>query len=153
MKINTIFASISTLLLKYVLALAEPLWDCNREWPELELFLPVGLQGARSDEWQSYFLHSLYLFWPLQISRTKLRLLVDAEERGTPKHMEMLPILLDASAKIPGGVFLTFNDPSIYYDVPGINGKGWYRQQMLMLYADNFTLSEFVGFVDTVREC
>ena len=134
-------------------------WNCNREWPELELLLPLDLQtrltqldldtpvefqAPREDEWRHFFLQSLYLFWPLNISKTKLRFLIDEEEKNRTKLSNVQPIILDASSKIPGGVSISFNSASDYY-----GGKGWNRQQLLMFYPDNFSTSEFVGFVDS----
>jgi len=65
--------------------------NCSDSWPELELFVPVNLQRSlspletramadkRSDEFEKIFIRSFLLFWPLQVSNTSLRVLVDAE--------------------------------------------------------------------------
>lgn len=120
-------------------------WDCERSWPDLELFLPVLLHDAnRAQEWKELFLRTYLLFWPIERSKTKLLFLVDEEQR----HHTGLTFLRDTIANhtaLSKYTRIDFNNPPPEY----YGGGGHNRQQYLMFWADNFTTSEFVGFVDT----
>lgn len=120
-------------------------WDCNRPWPDLELFLPVAIGGGdRRHEWREIFLRTFLLFWPIEVAKTKLMILVDEEKRKEPGVAEITNYL----ASIPRLKGLTRIDYN--YVQPEIYGSiGAIRQQYLMFYADNYTQSEFVGFCDT----
>ena len=120
---------------------------CNRIWPSLELLLPLNLNGNRIHEWKEIFLDSFLLFWPIKISKTKLKLLIDDEmksEYGATAISNLLPMLKE---KFSLEISISYNLPSVYYDG---QRRGWNRQQMLMFYPENFSTSEFVGYVDTV---
>ncbi len=122
---------------------------CDRPWPELELFLPINTKlkqnKARLSEWKDIYLRTMLLFWPLQISKTSLLLLLDSENRGNEVDSSIHAFVKDSLLpKIPGGVRIAYNDPSKYY-----SGHGHDRQQLIMFWADNFTSAEYVGFVDT----
>lgn len=87
----------------------------------------------------------MLLFWPLQISKTSLLLLMDSENRDNEVDSSINTFVNDTLVqKIPGGVRIAYNDPSKYY-----LGHGHDRQQLVMFWADNFTSAEYVGFVDT----
>lgn len=123
----------------------KPNWDCDRPWPDLELFLPVYLkEGGRQSEWRELFVKTFLLFWPVERSKTKLLFLVDEEQRNSTalthlqQEIKIYP-RLQQSARVG------FNNPPPEY----YGGNGHNRQQFLMFYADNYTTSEYVGFVDT----
>jgi len=135
----------------------EPYLPCDRPWPNLTLFLPVYLMpstAVRAHEWEKIFLKSFLFFWPHEYARTKLLVLVDEEQtQNNPDYevfeqklrhyagAKMPPLSLPAEQKI---VIKTNNYPGNWYA-----NKGHDRQQLLMLYADEFVDSEYVGFVDT----
>lgn len=129
--------------------------SCTKPWPRLELFLAVHLSNAttkgrnRNGELFDFFLRSFLLFWPLEVSKTTLRVVVDEELRGTVllnrtwariretvafQHPRISSSLLD----------LTYGPISDSY-----HGNGYDRQQWMMFWADNYTSAEYVGFVDT----
>ncbi len=121
-------------------------WDCNRKWPELTLYLPLGPLTSSRDprfyEFEVIFLRSLLLFWPLKVSNTSLMLVYD-EERGTSEYMRLTrDTVKEIAHRIPGGVKFVSVPPFPYYR------HGYDRQQYNMFYADNFTTSEYVGFID-----
>ncbi len=104
-------------------------------WPELNLFLTMPTNGYK--EFQQQLLRSLLLFWPLQ--HLNMVIVLDQESRSTE-----LETLIETHTK-------TFNTCSIRYNKPNqfYGGQGHDRQQLIMFWADNFTSSEYVGFVDT----
>lgn len=106
-------------------------------WPDLVLFVPVFPGGEK--ELNEVLLRSLAFFWPKP--HLKLLFLVDAEvaeRKNFTKRLEKKASQFCSSASV------AFN--SISENVFG--GSGWHRQQLIMLWADNFTDSAYVGFVD-----
>ena len=132
----------------------DPFLPCDRPWPDLTLFLPVYLmsEGPRANEWEEVFLKSFLFFWPLEYAKTKLLILLDEEQtQDSAYHKFQQKVHYYASTKMPPLgepphnkiVIKTNNYPNTWYR------KGHDRQQLLMLYADEFVDSEYVGFVDT----
>lgn len=120
-------------------------WDCGRPWPDLELFLPVAIrEGNRKNEWREIFLRTFLLFWPIEDAKTKLLVLVDEEHRGS-EGVKAITNELTTINRMKDLWRIGYNNPNSTYFL----GDGSIRQQYLMFYADNFTTSEFVGFVDT----
>ncbi len=123
-------------------------WNCTREWPQIDLFLPVSLNRGSGDasrfyEYEFLFLRSLSLFWPFDLSRTSLNVIVDAEVNETVAFRELVATLPAYTSKITSGVKISLSPPSHYYR------HGHDRQQRMMFWADNYTTAEYVGFVDT----
>jgi hypothetical protein len=114
---------------------------CPRQWPDLELFLPLSLHN---DYWKHYFFPSLFLFWPLEESKTKLTVVVDIESKTHRAFAAFKEFLTEHNNRVEGGISLRLHEPSIYYA-----DKGYDRQQYVMFYPENFTSSEYVGFVDS----
>lgn len=127
------------------MVLGDDVWDCNRPWPDMELFLPLAISGSdRRHEWRQVFLRTFLLFWPVEIAKTKLLLLIDEEKRNSTGTQEVENYLATIP-RMKGLYRLGYNQlEPIYY-----SGIGAIRQQYLMFYADNFTSAEFVGFCDT----
>lgn len=123
----------------------DKVWDCERKWPDLELFLPVLLhEASRAQEWKDLFLRTYLLFWPIERSQTKLLFLVDEEQRNHT-GLAFLRETIQNHSTLSKYTRVDFNNPpSEYY-----GGGGHNRQQYLMFWADNYTKSEYVGFVDT----
>lgn len=113
---------------------------CPQTWPQLQLFLPL---NTHNNFWKMYFFQSLLLFWPLEISHTGVVIVADEEVR-THTEQHVRPYITSTASRIPGGLTLTYNPPSIYY-----GDKGYDRQQYIMFYPENYTSAEYVGFVDT----
>jgi hypothetical protein len=121
----------------------------QRQYPEgdteidkLQLFLP-GFPGG-FDEMRSTFIKSLEFFWP----REKIDLVVildDTVYRNYTDRDEM-------TANVKSFFNSQLQDKvSIAYNPRSDNarfGRGWCIQQLIMFWADNFTDSEFIGFVD-----
>lgn len=133
------------LVLGSITASHDKQWDCERPWPDLELFLPVLLHDpGRAQEWKELFLRTYLLFWPIERSKTKLLFLVDEEQRQH-EGLKFLQETIQNHSTLAKYTRIGFNNPPpVYY-----GGGGHNRQQYLMFWADNFTESEFVGFVDT----
>ena len=131
-------------------------WKCDRPWPELELFLPVALlpndpknpqnKHHRLEEYK-LFLRSLLLFWPLEISKTSLRVLFDEEVIPKEKvnYDEIVKDIKTHDGRFPGGLMISTSPEEKKY----ISRRPHDRQQNIMLWADNFTTSEYVGYVDS----
>ena len=119
---------------------------CNRIWPSLDLFLPIHLKenSKRNNEFIDFFLRSLLLFWPLEVSQTTLRLVIDSELRDSPLVQTANNKLMALAAGRIKNISYTFLEESPFY-----HGEGYHRQQLAMFWADNFTSSEYVGFVDS----
>lgn len=120
-------------------------YSCNQHWHDIELFLPMGLQhDYRLGEWKDVFLHTFSLFWPMEVSNTKLLVLLD-QEYSNHSYVKTIEDTLHQHHHLRNRSRIVYNDvPSIYYD-----DSGWKRQQYTMMYADNYTNAEYVGFVDT----
>ena len=161
---------ISILSLTHTLSAHDQVTDaCTRPWPQLELWLPLGLRVAqgkqnkgirrRNREFGYWFFRSFFLFWPIETSKVTLRLVLD-EEIGPamPKGnltslyhdaMQLLSVYVDKRRKyIP-----TFDLSSLlnvtYGPISSIYKSGYDRQQWMMFWADNFSTSEYIGFVDS----
>lgn len=130
-------------------SLSSATWECNRKWPELELFLPLATHYSNRDsryyEYETLFLRSLLIFWPLKVSNVSLRVLFDAENAHNGYANEIRGTFDGHRGDFQNGQGLHFTDvpPSSYYRRPGD------RQQLMMLWADNFTDAEYIGFVDS----
>lgn len=120
--------------------------SCAHDWRDLELFLPVNINGPpeRVFEWKNFFLKTFLTFWPIEISNSKLMIMLDEDERNN-SHVNEIRDELSSHQALAQRSRIVFNDaPGVYYD-----NFGWKRQQYVMMYADNYTNAEFVGFVDT----
>ena len=143
---------------------------CNRTWPSLELFLPIGLaepigqhreaeeMRRRNREFGVWLIRSLFLFWPLEVSKVTLRLIFDEEvgptmPKGNRTHLytaawNSINYYVDAYKK-----YRPFDPSSLFRvnftAISPVYRRGYDRQQWVMFWADNFTTAEYVGFVDT----
>ena len=127
--------------------LKNEVWDCDRTWPDLSLLLAVNVNDKllrKPNEWTRIFLRSFLLFWPLEVSKTKLVIVLDAEKSRSTHFQSVATTANMLNEIIPGGCESRLSEPSTYY-----HDLGWIRQQLMGFYADNFTTSEFVGIIDT----
>lgn len=121
-------------------------WICDRPWPEIELFLPLATHYSPRDsryyEYETLFLRSFLLFWP-QLSNSSLRLLFDKERAHGNYYSEILGTFNQAKPRLPGKLHISLSEPSEWYH------RATDRQQLMMMWADNFTSSEYVAFTDS----
>jgi hypothetical protein len=122
-------------------------WNCTRKWPSLALFLPFvtvnNVKDKRYYEVELTFLRSLTFFWPLKLSNTSLILAYDQEHENSSHIKSMNATVESSTGKFPGGLQLLGIPKYPYYT------RGYDRQQYNMFWADNFTSSEFIGFMDS----
>ena len=118
---------------------------CNNRWPSLDIFIPINTKAINnkrsSKEFEIYFLQSFLVFWPRD-SRVRINAILDSELINTTLASYYINVLNSLTDKF--AVEISLNDPTPYY-----NGKGYDRQQLIKFWSDNFTTSDFVGFVDT----
>jgi hypothetical protein len=95
-------------------------------------------------EMQSTFIRSLEFFWP----RDNLRTTVVLDENIYANEQERNDMTSHVTSFFSPNVQ---DHVSIVYN-PLLNstlyGKGWFIQQLVMFWADNFTNAEYIGFVD-----
>jgi hypothetical protein len=137
------------IILSYILPIFGIASNSSSKWPSLELFIPIGGHSKSSDprhyEYETIFLRSFLLFWPLKVSNVSVRVALDGETEGC-KHYNMIKSTFEdkgVQGRIPGGVSIQPIQKTGFYR----NGAD--RQQLMMLWADNFTTAEYVGFSDT----
>lgn len=109
-------------------------------WPDLELFVPMPPTDESVHELRDLFLDTLWWFWPKE--HISLRMVTDAEhprvEWGVSQFLLLTKDVIGAErARVSRSA------------PPPTPMHGHDRQQWMMFWADNFTESEFVGFVDT----
>ena len=118
---------------------------CERPWPSIELFLPYKLgtnnRDGRLFEFESLFLRSFLMFWPHKISNVSLNVGIDVEKKTSKRAVELGATI--QSLNISGGAKVSLLPSSVYYRT------GYDRQQYVMMWADNFTNKEYIGFVDS----
>ena len=135
------------LLFSEVLGESEDSHDCNKKWPKLDLFLPYRLRTNNKDkkyyEFESLFVRPFMMFFPLKASNVTLIVAIDDEMSTTSQAAELTDTIDGFKHQVPGGVIVSHLPESQYYR------KGYDRQQLAMFWADNFTTSEYVGFVDS----
>lgn len=125
---------------------AERLEYCNRPWPSLSLYVPVNIMEPKkiAQRFYNQFLRSFLLFWPLKLSKTHLIVIIDDEVKTNPYVHEVRLKLDGLSDRMPGGYEIVPTPVSEWY-----NGSGYDRQQMEMFYADRYSKSDYIGFVDS----
>ena len=110
-------------------------YSCTRSWPSLDLWLPVHLapKSRRNNEVFEFFFRSFLLFWPLEVSQTTLRIVLDEEVKDTPLYNHTWTTLQNKLAKHPSYrpnlLSLTLGRKAPYY-----NDKGYDRQQWMMFW-------------------
>jgi hypothetical protein len=125
--------------------------DCARTWPQLELFMPLNIMARpprrlnRNHEPIHFFLRSFLYFWPVRHSNTSIVFVVDAERTHVKEYAEFQKLVrahIEPMAAKPV-VSFKINYPTLFHN------QSYDRQQFIKFYADNYTSSEFVGFVDS----
>ena len=124
---------------------------CKREWPQVDFFLPLMIRtegnSARNTEAIHFFLLSYFTFFPISLANTTVIFVVDEEVKYSREFADFQKILRQyiQTVKLPSEprVRIEFNSPSKFYN------SGYDRQQLIKLFADNYTTSEYVGIVDS----
>ena len=121
--------------------------QCDLPWPKIELFLPTSIHKSHKSphyyELDSVFLRSFLLFWPLQKSNVSLTVAHDAEMVAHHSALVTASSINEVQHLMTGSAKVALLPPSPYY-------RGAYdRQQLAMFWADNFTDSEYIGFMYT----
>ncbi|XP_075255163.1 uncharacterized protein LOC142347892 isoform X2 [Convolutriloba macropyga] len=116
----------------------EPLLS-TKKWPDLMLFAPVHPNGGV--ELNNLLLRSLKLFWPK--NNLKLLFLVDGDE-PVGRRDTFVKRLQQSMANYTKSIEVKFNfiPKEVYLS------RGHDRQQLIMLWADNFTNADYIGFID-----
>ena len=154
------------LWLFYFMCSLSDTWDCNREWPSLELLLPIDVERLGNSEHilPGNFLQSFLIFWPTNISRTELIFLVDYEERHSRSFMNFHATLLSKYVHLLGkdGYHIKFSD--FKSQISALNNShridnenelgtkylNAAREQLQVFYADIYggkSDAEYIGFV------
>ncbi len=146
---------------------------CQREWPRIELYLPLGLRH-NSDEklhaWENVMLRSLLLYWPVEKSNISLTFIIDEEMEDTVPfyqlfHDPLMKIQQDyysSPSRIIRNQFprvsyhfhrhpnpLAWNKTTNQVDytlTPYVSGYG--RQQYLGFVADLYSDAPYIGMID-----
>ena len=119
---------------------------CDRPWPNLEFFLPIGLSAYsdRNSEWSDVMMKSLEMFWPVKRSNLTVLLVLDIELKNSDLQRQFVDsVIHNGTNKI--------NFPKFriqYHTANQTYNTGHDRQQHMMFYADQYTDAEHVGFVD-----
>lgn len=118
--------------------------DCNRPWPDMDLFLPVHLMKSdpRKYEWRNILLRSLFRFWPLSIAKVGFIMIVNEEMKGQPLVVEAEKIMSELSGSFSRSV-VKYSSQNPYYRT------GHDRQQHMMMHADEYSSAPYIAFVDT----
>ena len=118
---------------------APPVFERNdcADFKDLSLFLPLAPTDESLAEFHELFYFSYKLFWPANTAR--LDIILDGEFEGIQAFNQKI---LDSSAPTHP-IRTVYGYPAPYH----LSGHD--RQQWLMFWADNFTTSDYIGFVDS----
>ncbi len=91
------------------------------------------------------FLSSFKMFWPTKRSKTTVMGILDFEQKGSELEKTFIDKVISDGKSEPNmpNVTIKYHTPKIFYK------KGHDRQQHVMFHADEYSSSEFIGFVDT----
>ena len=88
------------------------------------------------------------MFYPWQVAKTTLVIMVDAEMQNSTELREDVLDVLERGQREFGTAFpktrVIFNDP-----IPNVYSTGYSRMQYLGFYADKYVAEEFILFVDS----
>lgn len=127
---------------------------CERPWPVIDLFLPVGIRPYLNDmhvntrnEWADLFLSSYLHFFPIKTAKSRVTFVIDAEaaaDKTTPEYKDFdntLHKFFDGYPHAEYQVVTNNYDQSVW-----VHGR--WRQQLVGFFADLYVKAEYVGFVD-----
>ena len=83
------------------------------------------------------------IFWPFQYAQLKIVVVLDGEAKGIDRLAAIIRSEVENLLPYSTQIIINYNFPAINF------GRGWDRQQWIMFWADNFTTSKHVGFVDS----
>jgi len=110
----------------------------HEKWPDLELYLRM--TKSKEQLFNDIFLRSLRMFWPAD----QVRLLIVLDDENEADHEWGPQLQMQLSSYDFASVRVSYEGPA-----DNVYGSGHDRQQWSMFSADNHTISEYVGFVDT----
>lgn len=122
---------------------------------KLQLLLPTFPGGY--GELQSTFIRSFLFFWPREYRNVHVLLdeisLLDEEGHHSQTKEQMNAKILSFFEKEENNTSNVTDFVSVSYNPNAPKSffgerSGWFMQQLIMLWADNFTDSEFIGFCD-----
>lgn len=109
---------------------------------QLQLFLPMHCSKQTFEEFQNFFFWSLEFLFPKNF--INLLILLDVESSCLSQFSSNVTAET-RSFSLAHRVQLVHNKPPSF----SLPKRGHDRQQWLMFWADNFTVSKYVGFVDS----
>ncbi len=115
---------------------------------KVQVFLTMPTRQEDFKEFKTLFLPSILLFWPNH--ELNLLILLDEESANLDEFSKNLTALIPSSVR--SFSIATNAPPDVKFVRNILNpalSPGWYRQQLIMFWAGNFTDFEYVGFVDT----
>jgi hypothetical protein len=98
---------------------------------------------VRYFEIEMIFMRTFLFFWPVKLSNTSLLLVYDEEAKSSKHVIDVNSSAYALKSRVPGGIE-TLGIPKFPFYTTGYD-----RQQYNMFWADNFTSSEYIGFVDS----
>ena len=115
--------------------------EISSYWPDLDLMLtsPAN-QVPGLLELRNIFLQSAALFWPNK--HLKYVVVTDSEKDFAYDFCNLTKSFTKKEFQIG-------NEARCFAVYPAFYCPGWHKSQWLRFWADNFTNSEFVGFIDT----
>ena len=125
---------------------------CKRSWPQVEFLMPLMIRADESKrnrnlEAINFFLTSYLTFFPISVANASVVFVVDEEVKDSKEFLNFKNVLNGylQSVRLPvePRIRIEFNTNSSYYR------SGYDRQQLIKLFSDNFTASEYVGIVDS----
>ena len=155
-------------LLSVVHEIGGIVWDCQRPWPSLELFIPLFMNGKelqQQQQWHRVFLSSFISFWPLNFSHTSVRFLLPEEIRYTKIYREFHSTLYEQYARklhrggegnegyeisLVNSLSSAITPNTDNSDIDAINNSNHIRMQLLLFNADNYTAQEhdYIGYAE-----
>ena len=119
--------------------------DCQESaLEEFTLFLTLPPLTNGIIESRRFLLPTLRVFWPFQYSsHLKIVVILDGEASGIERYARWVQKEINKALPESTQVDVKYNFPTIKFS------SGWNRQQWIMFWADNFTTSNYVGFVDS----
>ena len=110
---------------------------------DLTLFLTLPPTMSGIEECRQFLLPTLRIFWPFQYAQLKIVVVLDGEAKEIDKYAAIIRTEVENLLPNSTQIIINYNFPTVKF------GRGWDRQQWIMFWADNFTTSDYVGFVDS----
>ena len=116
--------------------------NCHLTETLLDIFIPSPPTDEGFEELANLSLKSLALFWPL--NQTRVKIITDELNDKSKEWSERVRKTAQNYNIVDGNNFKVIHTEEAF-PMP----NGWHRQQWLMFWADNFTDSDYVAFLDS----